>query len=446
MFSNRRSGSFQQALIHDVLVFTIPVFGICRYISSNYLFSAGQTLFNYYLLTAIILSIQKLKDGNGFVIFKPGFTSVLLVLLVAFGYYRTAMKSIQLLGVVSATNSVVTYVLIFILSRIVSTANVYLPIAIGKGVIFYLFINLFLFVIGVENSAISGLYTSKIENIFFISSYRVIMPLGTGMGGSALIGGYAVVSVIGFMAIKNKTFLRSLIRRPGALLVVICGFAVILLAGNRIVVLMVVVSFILAITKLYRSRKFIMACIVILFFFPFFYLSIVGIVYRAGLLDIFLKVSRGGGEDLYTLSNRVFIWMHALDHYMFSSSFLEQVIGYGYYGQTISGLVERYALFFEGRWAQTSHITLHNSFLQIAINYGIAGVVIYFAVVMKTVKKIYLYKGKGHSIAIFLLFGLLVDSAIEIDMVGISFPSLIFLFIVFFYDSEKKRIEYEPVA
>ena len=109
-------------------------------------------------------------------------------------------------------------------------------------------------------------------------------------------------------------------------------------------------------------------------------------------LSVVQNLSRG--EDI--ASGRTLIWLYAVD---FIRDFnLSHLFGFGYMGHAASGLSEQYKhLFYGWNTATPETVSLHNAILQIFIDYGYFGALIFIIILYYSISYCHkLYKNEKY--------------------------------------------------
>ena len=116
-------------------------------------------------------------------------------------------------------------------------------------------------------------------------------------------------------------------------------------------------------------------------------------------------------EILSLLSRRHEIWYLTISNY--SPNLFELIFGYGYIGQYSSGISELYSNIFTG-WGNQDQISVHNSYLQILLDYGLLGIVLLVITIRKLFKR---FKEQDqfvlYLVLLFLLFCGVTDLSIQ---------------------------------
>ncbi len=135
----------------------------------------------------------------------------------------------------------------------------------------------------------------------------------------------------------------------------------------------------------------------------------------------------GGGRQrgsIETLSNRDVIWRETLDNLVANNLVGQWLFGYGAHGQDISGAAREYVHLFSGTaWSSytiAGKISVHNSFLQVLVDYGILGLSVVMALIIGTYDKavklvrVGILDPRTGSLVIYLLIYFCLTAATEV--------------------------------
>jgi O-antigen ligase len=100
-----------------------------------------------------------------------------------------------------------------------------------------------------------------------------------------------------------------------------------------------------------------------------------------------LDASRSDG-DVASLSNRDVIWGAALDHMFSEAGLVHLLFGYGAFGQIASGLDNSYLWLFQSSYANQDHPSLHNTYVQAFVDYGIVGMIFFIGLLLVVLRQL----------------------------------------------------------
>lgn len=316
-------------------------------------------------LKRIISSRQKLIS----------FTSILFILMIFISIFRAhlfGIISIQLAANMICTWLTITLLIISIVPRDIEIdsgfhAVKYLLFAVN----FYIAINVILYFMGISGAG--DIYNDRfgkavVLGYFGLDMERILFPLAPGITSFGVISGLSFI--ISYYLFKNNIYSNKII----SYLAILTSLFVLLTTDSRGAILSVIIT--LIIINFYKlslrnNGKLISLPIFILVIIFSYYLLI-----NMSNLSAIQSLSRG--EDIG--SGRTIIWLYAVN---FIKDFnLSHLFGFGYMGHAASGLSEQYKYLFYG-WntAAPETVSLHNAILQIFIDYGYIGTILFFIII-----------------------------------------------------------------
>ena len=217
-------------------------------------------------------------------------------------------------------------------------------------------------------------------------------------------------------------------------LLIIFGFYGILLGGARSGLLGMVIVLFLLVSKLYKSYKITFMILCLLYLFPLWYTLLTYIIIDNEIFSVLSEISRTGDyTEVLTLNNRTIIWKYTFLTYVNNVDLLHLFFGYGFGGQFPSGVSSSFAQIFSLRPGDPAYdiMHVHNSTLQILIDYGIVGVTLFAYILFKLFRVFYFNKDYELNILliIFLLIGCFGVSSMSFSYVFMTLFLLMVLFI-----------------
>jgi hypothetical protein len=251
--------------------------------------------------------------------------------------------------------------------------------------------------IGSENS---------LAGFFGFSSKRTVFPLSSVSWGAthlgSIIGVLFVSSFISLIhAVDNNRGIWLFITRNSLKFLVHCAsisasFWIIVLADARaafvssfisVVTFLILRSLNLSLIKL--LLKYVPLIFISFYLFSFLYVFVKDIIeYTLEITNLY----RGNSTDAF--SNRGIIWDSVLN--LFAADFFspDHIIGYGMWGQYVSGVNKMYeSQLFTSSNLTSNHFSLHSTILQQLIDNGYLGIFVYISLtflVLKSSKKFFL--------------------------------------------------------
>ena len=243
-----------------------------------------------------------------------------------------------------------------------------------KNSLFLLMImNVIAVLVGLRNLGIEAQYTRSISAVFGLLDYSVLFPFtNSGRFLSICAGVLVIIGIMDLSANKRWGDYFANCVMIGA------GLAILLGHGSRVVLLGLLGVSLISLAWKPIARRLCYWMVLVLIFIPVIYTySDIGSAVEDSANKSGLSLSRYAGE-IATLSNRDAIWGSVFDE--FSSFKWEHLWGYGAHGNITSGLSVQYATFFEGSYSQSSDMPVHNTFLQILVDYGYIGLSLFICI------------------------------------------------------------------
>ncbi len=312
------------------------------------------------------------------------FASYLIIVLVGFfrSIYAGTREGIIGLAEVAIVLAIVIYFYAIVTDAIRSGYYQLLPRYIGISLFILCLANVLGAAVGIENPGAETIYNRDIENSLGIIDYRISFPFTTSERMLSIQAGILVL----FGLFRWRENFRKYDKLMSICMVAI-GTAVLIGAGGRIPVLMLIAT--VAFIILWKvSHQFSVSLLLIFLIFPFLlvFVDIVGLAYTAAD-NIGIQLSQPT-ENIRTFSNRDVIYAVILQWYMSSGDLVSQLFGYGAHGQITSGLSSDYAMLFGHSYANPDRMTAHNTLLQSLVDYGIIGAGVYVALIVSIVLSI----------------------------------------------------------
>jgi hypothetical protein len=235
-----------------------------------------------------------------------------------------------------------------------------IPLALGV----YVGLNLILYVLGLNNLTpnYEREYQAVVLSFLGIQTHRVYFPLAEGINAFGMVSGLCV-TLNGVMVWDQIT---STGVKPGralsALFGLLAGIVCILLTDSRSALLFSAAAMIIILAVKQKHLGWVVAGLL--------GLQIITAVAAPHLDQLLPSGSALARKNTDLLSGRPFIWEQAHEHLIPFKP--EHLIGYGFYGQTISGVVKTYSHLFES-YRNQFQISLHHFLLQTVFDTGYVG-------------------------------------------------------------------------
>jgi len=415
-------------LITAILLF-FPIAGISNYIAYNFIYTIGKSFFLLYLALLFCL-VRNAKVGKSYS--SPSkILPLSIVLIFSVALIRTYFFDSKLIGFFPAIVLIGTYSLVYYIGKLLAVRHPNFNVAkyfIISFIIYFVF-NVLFMLLGVHNPAVEKQYIGELETIFSFIRGRKMLPFSSGLIDSSLI---ALVSGVGsfllYTEIKDNSNYRVILKII-LIAVVLMSFAMMVFSGGRTAILLLIYFWVAIIINLQRYKKIALSLTILAFFFPLVYIPSMLPLYSSGGLEFLESFSRTGDiSEVLLLNNRVLIWGAVINYLYDNFDIFNILFGYGMYGQTVSGAVDLYNFLFSATYSSTEAINVHSSFLQILINYGLIGIVLYLLVIIKTVLSI--YDNKPSKMLFYLIHLFIVATMIEAQLAVDSYFFLFFILMV----------------
>lgn len=249
----------------------------------------------------------------------------------------------------------------------------YLSLSIGL----YCWMNVIGAVLGFTNPGFQAHYTNVFYSNLVLNRPRLHFPFaGSGQTLAVLSGLPVIFGWWWFFRKESKARLIGILMALG-------GVFVILGHGARAPVAAILATGVLGFLKIGAFPRVIVICgLATVVTIPVMY-SYADI---GGIVGAIVPVSvMGGGRQrgsIETLSNRDVIWSETLDSLVANNRVGQWLFGYGAHGQDISGAARGYVHLFSNSYTITGKISVHNSFLQVLVDYGILGLLVVMSLVI----------------------------------------------------------------
>lgn len=406
-------------------------------IISFYSFIKGGSYSSSILILVVLLSAYSIINiiKKKFLIKNPfskkKFFGVLFLtycLVFIFGFLRLIGKSdfnqLETFGKISLFTAIMALTLSIYIKNLVNPEKIIFSIVIGICIINL--INILAISLNLNNQSIINSYNREIESIFSPTGYRVLFPfVDSGQFYSFVAG----IGIIGSIFIWNNNDNSK--TKIAILATILSGFFIILGHGSRMALFLLIPVTLLGIETMWRKLKIVLPhiLVVILLILPFaIYFNIAGIIIQS-LTEFFgIEVSKYD-DDLLTFSNRDKIFGSVISE-LNSMGLYNLIFGYGSYGQKISGVSNEYAQFFSYSYNDLDIIPLHNSLMQILIDYGLFGITIFLLVIKLSLSKITKQQKAPALMLVYLLLGSITEANLTYYSILTFFIFLLLLLVI----------------
>lgn len=322
-------------------------------------YSKYLLLLNIFTLTvSLIPSIVPRVLANNF---RIKLTEVdVLVCFFIYGYISATFKGVLPFNTVIF---LISYIILLWLNikvdsfKFESAINGYM-----KSIVLLVFVNFGFYLLGISSSILIDKYPImkvRLLEIFGIDSDRFNFLIFSNFAYLSMLYCLPLIFYLKYFKIK-KNYITILV----------CLFSLILLDARG--------SFFAALLALFIGNKMFRFSMKWQILFISIFLIIPLITNKVlELLEL------NNAETIAIFSRRDAIWNITIDNY--SPSVSEFLFGYGYVGQYTSGISELYSNLFPG-YGNQNQISVHNSYLQILIDFGIIGLMIFIISILKLIK------------------------------------------------------------
>lgn len=200
---------------------------------------------------------------------------------------------------------------------------------------------------------------------------RVFFPLsGGGLNTFSDLLGAFLVFCITILIYKKLAF--------KFLLITFVTLATMLMIDSRSFLINAVIAVIIvfALGK-FRKLNILKFSPIILIISPFFLLTYLPIFYKSLAIN-FLRDTESKDS-----SDRLIIWGKTIIE--ISNFKIQHIFGYGEFGHFASGASKQWAYLFSS-WTNPDYVGSHNTFFSIVFDYGYIGVIIYFLLILRSIK------------------------------------------------------------
>lgn len=248
----------------------------------------------------------------------------------------------------------------------------------------YFILNLLLYLLGVESDAVFYLaqYPSEFFSALGIRRYRILFPMASGINSFGVMASVSVSLHLPQLLIKNNKY-----QRLSRFILIFGCLTVILLTDSRgaLIISILSIFFVLLFERRSIIRK---KLIVIPFLISLIPIIVVFFFEEINEMDLLKRQESRWNETTINsiddcenfqsrngfLSNRSFIWDQAIEE--ISQPKMIHLVGYGFRGHFISNLSEEYKCLFLS-YTNREIAPLHNLWLQIIIDLGYIGLIIF---------------------------------------------------------------------
>jgi len=298
---------------------------------------------------------------------------------------------------------------------------------IASSFILYVFINGFLFYIGIDTPSKNYLkfYFNLIAikcsmlGLMGINSNRILFPIATNINAFGTIAGFVIF--LGWFLLRNNRILSvfSFVGLVGIISGVYCN----LYADSRAALIFAIITISLY-EILPANLRFISKYLpILILIIPLLFVIISPYTNQLSILN---DLSRNE-TDAMDLGGRFFIWKTAISE--LSNFRINHLFGFGWYGQSGLGLFNGYRKVSNG-FLNPEKISMHNFALQHIIDTGYLGIII-FLILLYLLYQYYLSENnKTNLMVIFSVNYLVLTSATEINLNVYSISFFFFLLLV----------------
>jgi O-antigen ligase len=349
---------------------------------SSYILVLNITFLCAFTLGGILL------NGTSSKLFLKLNHSDFLVLVLFIGYLSAFIK-----GVLSLNTLVILAIylaLIWVNIKIDSGHNAKLFDSYVKSIALIMLVNLTLLLIGISSSSLINKYPEmqiRLTQLVGLELNRINFLIFSNFAYTSMLYCIALISFqryrtkFLYLSITSLTAISLLFldaRGPflAAICVIIFGRFLYNLSLNKQLIFLLIISIIPLITN-----------------------------------TILILLKLDDTEALSLLSRRDAIWNLTISNY--SPNLYELIFGYGYIGQYSSGISELYSNLFPG-YGNQEQISVHNSYLQILLDYGLFGLLLLVITVLKLFRR---FKAKKqvalYMVLVFLIICGVTDLSIQ---------------------------------
>jgi len=303
------------------------------------------------------------------------FALMCYMLWLSFGFIRTLMTDVRPVLWIMAELLWMWMILLFMYSAILGYRDKGKALDIwrdlGLSILIYVGLNILGFMLGINSPAVKAKYTRTFEALFGLFQSQVAFPFTLSLRYFSIATGALVILAI-FNDISHQWIFKMAT-------VIIAIFAMIG-AGVRVPVFVLIAVLFTAAT--WRAGGKILYCLLLLLFIMLPFLVVWADFGRiiGGVLSMSpVPLERVPG-DIFTLSNRDELWTITLGKLL--SDPIHFTFGFGVYGHLVSKANFEYAFLFRESYANPYVAAAHNSLLQIFLDGGIIGFLIFLSVIL----------------------------------------------------------------
>lgn len=356
------------------------IWGLTGYSSE---LSESDTIMNLLQLVFILISSLIIVTTLKFKIHKKYFPAIGLIFMYIGSYIVSSiLYGIELKGILRELFFIVIMLVLYILYS-------------NKNCIEYFLYGLFLSII-----SIIIFYFLHIDFLnFFNVHYRIEMRQGSNAIG--FIG--VMAFIIAFYSIFSEDFNRI---KKIFIIVSILAFVVVISTKSRTALLMLSIAFFI-INIYFKNTKIIIISFISVFLFVFWKFDMLEAILR-------LQTPEGyaGGKNIYNLTGRTDLWLHALD--VIKNNLLFGV-----------GPANAFVMVDDHRG------TYHNAYIQLLVEIGLMGSLPIFVLILQAFRKV-IYSKRFILIKIIFVVGFLV-TLVEHSLLNFGSPANLLFLMTFLY-------------
>ena len=308
---------------------------------------------------------------------------------------------------------------------------------VGISLLILILGNLLAAGLGHTNSGQQANYLREFTNIFGVAGNNLMFPF-TGSGRMLSIQA-GILIIFGIFHLKKSTLMFHKWIGIG---MVVSGLIVLFIQGGRIPIVMLVGT--LAFVLLWRiSRSFLVFSLMGVIVFPLLVVfgDLGGFIQSLGgdVIETAFSVNFG---DVGSFSNRDKIFSVVLIGFFAKADLMTKIFGFGAQGQVASGMSDTYSTVFSNSYADPFNMPTHNTIVQILVDYGVLGLIIFLVVFFSLfslirrngrLTKIYRPVGNHEKLLTTVLLYMLACSMTEVSITYYSYGIWsIFIFINIF--------------
>jgi hypothetical protein len=361
---------------------------------------------------------------------------ILFVIVMIIGVFKAIIFGAREISSGFAEVIIITSIFIFFLLIIFDSIrkNYFGSIIelVGISLFGLLLLNILGVFFGVENLGLSSNYNKEIASNLDFMGERIKFPFMTSGQLLAIQAGF--VMILGFFKCMNK--INPLHILLGIFMMMSAAF--ILIANGGRSSLIITFGAILFVTFNRLSRPFLVPILSLFLLFPLLVLINFGLIIEIAFNFVGLEMSKTEG-DIASFSNRDIIYASSIGLFVTQSDTTSMLFGYGTFGQVTSGISQTYIPLFENSYSNPDSVHTHNSAIQIMIDYGLLGLILFVFLIFrlaKISKKTLLHKRRfekkysNQNIYITLLLYIIGTSITEVSITYYSFGILSMFLII----------------